>query len=158
MIFRVPDKTQGNWKDLNEFFENVTEWEPSCSLYFGDNVLQDVLAPRKFTATIDVVAVSEELSAEGMAVSENNLVCTPATSSIFREEKYYNIFIRIITLYLLNIEFHNFEQSASNRRFLSHPHSEDIVSEAWGSYFYATDSRVVKKKSKVDEIYHLVIM
>ena len=93
MIFRVPDKTQGNWKDLNEFFENVTEWEPSCSLYFGDNVLQDVLAPRKFTATIDVVAVSEELSAEGMAVSENNLVCTPATSSIFREEKYYNIFI-----------------------------------------------------------------
>ena len=74
LIFRVPDKTQGNWKDLNEFFENVTEWEPSCSLYFGDNVLQDVLAPRKFTATIDVVAVSEELSAEGMAVSENNLV------------------------------------------------------------------------------------
>ena len=81
MIFRVPDKTQGNWKDLNEFFENVTEWEPSCSLYFGDNVLQDVLAPRKFTATIDVVAVSEELSAEGMAVSENNLVST--TSNLF---------------------------------------------------------------------------
>ena len=44
-----------------------------------------------------------------------------------------------------------FVQSASNRRFLSHPHSEDIVSEAWGSYFYATDSRVVKKKSKVHE-------
>ena len=59
---------------MNEFFENVTEWEPSCSLYFGDNVLQDVLAPRKFTTTIDTVAVSEELSAEGMAVSENNLV------------------------------------------------------------------------------------
>ena len=63
---------------MNEFFENVTEWEPSCSLYFGDNVLQDVLAPRKFTTTIDTVAVSEELSAEGMAVSENNLVSIPA--------------------------------------------------------------------------------
>ena len=31
---------QGNWHDLNEFFEYSTEWEPSASLYFGDNVLQ----------------------------------------------------------------------------------------------------------------------
>lgn len=58
--------SQGNWQDLNEFFEYCTEWEPSTSLYFGDNVLQDVLAPKKFTTTIDSVAVSEELMAEGM--------------------------------------------------------------------------------------------
>ena len=58
--------TQGNWKQLYEFFEYVTEWEPSNSLYFGDNVLQDVLAPKKFTTTIDTVAVCEDLYAEGM--------------------------------------------------------------------------------------------
>jgi len=27
--------TTGNWKDLNEFFEYCTEWEPTNSLYFG---------------------------------------------------------------------------------------------------------------------------
>ena len=32
--------SQGNWKDMNEFFEYCTEWEPCSSLYFGDNVLQ----------------------------------------------------------------------------------------------------------------------
>ncbi len=58
--------SQGNWKDLNEFFEYCTEWEPSASLYFGDNVLQDVLAPKKFTTTVDSVAVCEDLLAEGM--------------------------------------------------------------------------------------------
>ena len=73
---------QGNWHDLNEFFEYSTEWEPSASLYFGDNVLQaqnnarkifclslhqqDILAPNKFTKNCDSVAVSEELLAEGM--------------------------------------------------------------------------------------------
>ena len=31
----------------------------------SDNVLQDILAPKKFTATIDSVSVSEELLAEG---------------------------------------------------------------------------------------------
>ena len=31
---------QGNWHDLNEFFEYATEWEPSANLYFGDNILQ----------------------------------------------------------------------------------------------------------------------
>lgn len=58
--------SQGNWKDLNEFFEYCTEWEPTTSLYFGDNVLQDVLAPKRFTSTIDSVAISEEMIAEGM--------------------------------------------------------------------------------------------
>ena len=60
----------GNWKDLNEFFEYCTEWEPSNSLYFGDNVLQDVLAPKKFTTTIDTVAVCEDMLAEGMVDGE----------------------------------------------------------------------------------------
>ena len=39
--------SQGNWKDLNELLEYCTEWEPTTCLYFGDNVLQDVLAPKK---------------------------------------------------------------------------------------------------------------
>ena len=51
---------------MNEFFEYVTEWEPSASLYFGDNILQDILAPNKFTKNCDSVAVSEEMIAEGM--------------------------------------------------------------------------------------------
>lgn len=58
--------SQGNWHDLNEFFEYATEWEPSASLYFGDNILQDILAPNKFTKNVDSVSVSEELLAEGM--------------------------------------------------------------------------------------------
>jgi len=58
--------SQGNWHDLQEFMEYTTEWEPSASLYFGDNILQDVLAPNKFTKTCDSVAVSEEMLAEGM--------------------------------------------------------------------------------------------
>ena len=53
-------------KDLNEFFEYCTEWEPTNSLYFGDNILQDVLAPKRFTSTIDSVVVSEEMLAEGI--------------------------------------------------------------------------------------------
>ena len=61
---------QGNWADLNEFFEYCTEWEPSTSLYFGDNVLQDVLAPKKFTTTVDSVAVVGDLLAEGMVGRE----------------------------------------------------------------------------------------
>ena len=36
----TPTLPQGNWHDLNEFFEYATEWEPSASLYFGDNILQ----------------------------------------------------------------------------------------------------------------------
>ena len=56
--------SQGNWHDLNEFMEYTTEWEPSASLYFGDNILQDVLAPNKFTKTCDSVAVSEGMLAE----------------------------------------------------------------------------------------------
>ncbi len=120
--------SQGNWKDLNEFFEYCTEWEPSArsgirqifvapfpkvpilyiffvfspSLYFGDNVLQDVLAPKKFTTTVDSVAVCEDLLAEGM-------VGKPPT----------------------------------------HPDAEDITSKAWGSYFFSPDPRVVWKKDSV---------
>ena len=39
--------SQGNWHDLNEFFEYTTEWEPSASLYFGDNILQVRKTPGK---------------------------------------------------------------------------------------------------------------
>ena len=67
--------SQGNWKDLNEFFEYATEWEPCNSLYFGDNILQDVLAPKRFTSTIDSVVVSEEMLAEG--IHENDDLIHP---------------------------------------------------------------------------------
>ena len=71
---------------MNEFFEYATEWQPCDTLFFGDNgeqkvekfhgklvnrfeillsVIQDVLAPKKFTTTVDSVAISEEMSAEG---------------------------------------------------------------------------------------------
>ena len=44
IIEMVSNLSQGNWHDLNEFFEYATEWEPSASLYFGDNILQVQLA------------------------------------------------------------------------------------------------------------------
>jgi hypothetical protein len=58
--------SQGNWKDFDEFLEYCTQWQPSDCIYFGDNVLQDVLAPIRFTTNIDSVAVCEEMLAEGM--------------------------------------------------------------------------------------------
>jgi hypothetical protein len=39
--------SQGNWKDLNEFFEYCTEWEPTNSLYFGGKFFFNV--PDHFT-------------------------------------------------------------------------------------------------------------
>ena len=45
--------SQGNWKDMNEFFEYCTEWEPCSSLYFGDNVLQVCLNFHRNKLTLD---------------------------------------------------------------------------------------------------------
>jgi len=94
--------SQGNWHDLNEFFEYATEWEPSASLYFGDNILQDILAPTKFTKNCDCVAISEEMMAEGML-----------------------------------------------RHPPRHPHTKDLVSSIWGSYFYYPEPEKKKKGDKI---------
>ncbi|XP_046746570.1 5'-nucleotidase domain-containing protein 1 [Diprion similis] len=57
--------SQGNWKDLKEFFVSQTgKTSPSC-LYVGDNLIQDIYTP-KCHAFCDTVAVVEEQLAEGM--------------------------------------------------------------------------------------------
>ena len=100
--------SQGNWHDLNEFMEYTTEWEPSASLYFGDNILQDVLAPNKFTKTCDSVAVSEEMLAE---------VAPPIIE--YQHQP-------IMFVHLQGMVGHP----------ASHPHARDLSSLLWGSYFY----------------------
>lgn len=51
---------QGNWNQLYNLFKKETgKPNPKC-LYIGDNILQDVIAPSKFSS-IDTIAVVEEM-------------------------------------------------------------------------------------------------
>ncbi|XP_012277693.1 5'-nucleotidase domain-containing protein 1 isoform X2 [Orussus abietinus] len=55
--------SQGNWKDLYEFFTCITgKIEPRC-LYIGDNLVQDIYVPSACT-TCDVIAVVDEQISE----------------------------------------------------------------------------------------------
>lgn len=52
--------SQGNWNQLHDLFKKETgKPEPKC-LYVGDNVLQDVVAPSKYSG-LDTVAIIEEM-------------------------------------------------------------------------------------------------
>lgn len=52
--------SQGNWKQLYDLFKKETRKpNPKC-LYVGDNILQDVVAPAKFSG-LDTIAVVEEM-------------------------------------------------------------------------------------------------
>lgn len=51
---------QGNWKQLHDLFKKETgKANPKC-LYIGDNVLQDVVAPARFSG-LDTIAVVKEM-------------------------------------------------------------------------------------------------
>lgn len=52
--------SQGNWNQLHSLFQRETgKLNPKC-LYVGDNILQDVVAPSKFSS-LDTIAVVEEM-------------------------------------------------------------------------------------------------
>lgn len=56
--------SQGNWAQLLGLFRRETgKPDPKC-LYVGDNVLQDVVAPSRFSG-LDTVAVVEEMKVDG---------------------------------------------------------------------------------------------
>lgn len=52
--------SQGNWKQLYNLLKKETGKPQPKSLYVGDNVLQDVVAPFKFSG-LDTIAVIEEM-------------------------------------------------------------------------------------------------
>ncbi|CAH0774170.1 unnamed protein product [Bemisia tabaci] len=55
--------SQGNWPDLYKFLGRITgKEEPKC-LYIGDNLLQDIFTPSRYS-NCDTIAVIEELNAE----------------------------------------------------------------------------------------------
>lgn len=57
--------SQGNWRDLSLLLERISRKEHPRFLYVGDNLIQDVYTPSKFTKA-DTVAIAEEMAAEGM--------------------------------------------------------------------------------------------
>lgn len=57
--------SQGNWRDLSILLQRLSHKEHPRYLYVGDNLIQDVYTPSKYT-TADTVAIAEEMAAEGM--------------------------------------------------------------------------------------------
>lgn len=75
--------SQGNWNQLYNLFANETgKAHPKC-LYVGDNILQDVVAPSKFSG-LDTIAVVEEMKMDcnnNDANSDNDILHTNKWSS-----------------------------------------------------------------------------
>lgn len=57
--------SQGNWRDLTGLLQRISHNENPRYLYIGDNLIQDVYTPAKFTKG-DTIAIVEEMTAEGM--------------------------------------------------------------------------------------------
>lgn len=57
--------SQGNWRDLTVLLQRLSHKQNPRYLYIGDNLIQDVYTPSKFTKA-DTVAIVEEMTAEGM--------------------------------------------------------------------------------------------
>ncbi|XP_014234045.1 5'-nucleotidase domain-containing protein 1 isoform X1 [Trichogramma pretiosum] len=55
---------QGNWKELAQFFSNITGVDNPKCLYVGDNMLQDIYAPSCYASNCDTMVISEEQLAE----------------------------------------------------------------------------------------------
>lgn len=60
-----PIYSQGNWRDMMQLLAKHTKKEHPKFLYFGDNIIQDVYTPAKFTKC-DTIVVVEEMLGEGM--------------------------------------------------------------------------------------------
>ncbi|XP_055607130.1 5'-nucleotidase domain-containing protein 1-like [Uranotaenia lowii] len=57
--------SQGNWRDLTILLQRLSHKENPRYLYVGDNLIQDVYTPSKYTKA-DTIAIVEEMAAEGM--------------------------------------------------------------------------------------------
>ncbi|EAA01774.5 AGAP001319-PA [Anopheles gambiae str. PEST] len=57
--------SQGNWRDLTVLLGKICHKSNPRYLYVGDNLIQDMYTPSKYT-TADTVAIVEEMEAEGM--------------------------------------------------------------------------------------------
>uniref|UniRef100_A0A1Q3FXH4 5'-nucleotidase domain-containing protein 1 n=1 Tax=Culex tarsalis TaxID=7177 RepID=A0A1Q3FXH4_CULTA len=57
--------SQGNWRDLTVLLQRLAHKEHPRYLYIGDNLIQDMYTPAKFTKA-DTIAIVEEMAAEGM--------------------------------------------------------------------------------------------
>lgn len=55
---------QGNWKELVKFFSRISGVDNPRCLYVGDNLLQDIYAPKTY-ANYDTIAIVDEQLAEG---------------------------------------------------------------------------------------------
>lgn len=60
-----PIYSQGNWRDMIQLLAKHTKKDHPRFLYFGDNIIQDVYTPAKFTKC-DTIVVVEEMLGEGM--------------------------------------------------------------------------------------------
>lgn len=72
--------TQGNWNDFIHCLSAKTKKVNPKVLYFGDNLLQDVFAPKNY-CNIDTIAISEEMLGEGInghtdSHSDQKLLCS----------------------------------------------------------------------------------
>jgi len=78
--------SQGNWNQLHTLFQKETrKSDPKC-LYIGDNILQDIIAPAKFSG-LDTVAVVEEMKLD---CNDNDL---NPDNSILRTNKWSSYLI-----------------------------------------------------------------
>lgn len=75
--------SQGNWKDLHEFFIRTTGKENPQCLYIGDNLVQDIYVPNAF-AYCDTISVVEEV------MSEKNDDCTDLCREQHPDKKMLN--------------------------------------------------------------------
>ena len=57
--------SQGNWRDLKNFFVKISKNDSPRVLYVGDNLIQDIFVPSAH-AEWDTVVVNEEMQSEGM--------------------------------------------------------------------------------------------
>ncbi|XP_063708090.1 5'-nucleotidase domain-containing protein 1 [Culicoides brevitarsis] len=64
-----PIYSQGNWRDMIQLLARHTGKNQPRFLYFGDNIIQDVYTPAKFTKC-DTITVCEEMLGEGMKCIE----------------------------------------------------------------------------------------
>lgn len=79
--------TQGNWTQLKRCMAQYCDTERPHCLYFGDHLIQDVLAASRMR--VETVAIVEEMAAEGMvgvaAAADRAALHSPMWGSLFHD-------------------------------------------------------------------------
>ncbi|XP_054272403.1 5'-nucleotidase domain-containing protein 1 [Macrosteles quadrilineatus] len=143
---------QGNWQELYQLFAKTSGIQKPRCLYFGDNLVQDIYTPSKFTKC-ETVAVVEELKAEtdrnhngylGEHPS-HHVVTSKSWGSYFYDDKenmntlwgsilhkHANICVpslSVLAQYPLSHEFNTFEKCYGGGYFPSRPSHGPPVTE-----------------------------